>query len=987
MFQATCFNQDISEWDLGKNSDIGAMFKNDLVFNQPIGTWDTSLVSTATQTFSGATAFNQDISGWKFTSLSDAAGFLDLSGFSTANYDSLLNGILNQTPQVPYAVKLGASTVQYSSIGAAARTALTDKNGSFAWTLEDAGLLSDQVNPISPVITSWPSASNITIGQPLSMSSLSGGVVSGQVAGEFKFTIGTESTIPALGKQMVSVTFYPTDTVHYNSVTNSGLSIQVDKNVPAITWPTAVLSFGQSLLSAILSGSQVSTPGTFSLPDLILEVGTHLVQAIFNPTDAANYSQVSGQISVTVTKATPVIQSVPRATSISQGDALRASNLIGGQASVPGSFVFTSPNFVPQVGNSQVSITFSPSDTAHYNSVVLSISISVSSVDPVLPPTPEPSPTPTPSATPTPEPTTSVTPTPSESASPNLPQTLSKAATAIVDAVAQLAQVVLPKIQPGKPIANLAIGATGDDNSKPEPFNALSNEQTIKAVTQNAAAAVSIAVAAAGAAGAAGAVASAAVGVTSGIASGAMGGAGASGAGLGSTTSAPSVNSSASTSPSTSSSSGSRESNRFSDSQNNAHDKNGFKKSAWSLDGSTKNLGVDSGPSPGWGDRLRLFQLSLITFVDSPTMSLANKFGPRLPLVSKALLDGAYIRGMFGSFAYLLPIFNASLAVLSVFQNTNLNPGLVMSPPWLLFLIMVAISVLDAFSGLIGGIFYIGSSVLSVTLLGNANPTSFVLFIGVLLCLIGPAFLITGLRRLRRSPEFTFSYLWERLADLFIASFLAAWLVSSIVKSLPALAGHTLPVANHVQDLALAAAVAGLVRVVLEEFASRAFPRRLGWHSQIRVPTQSVKSKISSLFFKFLVWLLIAGSTFGFDWQIPVGTLLFLFPNILGLISDRLPNSPLIWKLMPSGFPGMTLSLIMSSASAAGLVLLVGSTPEMAKYSFLLMPIPLLIPGILKEFGRNGGPNGKKPSQSNKWVYRVGGIFVYLATLKLAGII
>jgi hypothetical protein len=76
----------------------------------------------------------------------------------------------------------------------------------------------------------------------------------------------------------------------------------------------------------------------------------------------------------------------------------------------------------------------------------------------------------------------------------------------------------------------------------------------------------------------------------------------------------------------------------------------------------------------------------------------------------------------------------------------------------------------------------------------------------------------------------------------------------------------------------------------------------------------------------------------------------------------------------------------MSSSSAAGLALLVGASPEMAKYSFLLMPIPLLVPGIMKAFGRSGGQNAVKPSKKNRFIYRLGGVVVYLLTLKLAGV-
>jgi hypothetical protein len=311
-----------------------------------------------------------------------------------------------------------------------------------------------------------------------------------------------------------------------------------------------------------------------------------------------------------------------------------------------------------------------------------------------------------------------------------------------------------------------------------------------------------------------------------------------------------------------------------------------------------------------------------------------------------------------------------------------------MSPPWYLYLAMAAIGIFDAFAGVVAATLFVGGSMLVLAFTGGlADLGGWRVFIGVALSLFGPAFLITGFRSLRRKPEASFAFWWERIADFLICAFLAGWLLSSVAKTLPALAGHTMAVANHVQDFALIAAVAAIVRVLLEDLAVRAYPRRSGWHSQIRVPNPNPLSKTSGLVFKFALWSLIASAMFGFNWQIALGVVLFLAPSVLNIFASRLPNSKLIWKIMPSGLPGMALSLFLASASASGVALLIGSTPEVAKLGFMLMPIPLLIPGVLKEFGRNGGPGAVRPSRKNKWVYRIGGVVVYLVTLKLAGVI
>ncbi|PPC90369.1 MAG: hypothetical protein CTY35_14465, partial [Methylotenera sp.] len=86
------------------------------------------------------------------------------------------------------------------------------------------------VNKATPTITTNPTASNITFGQTLVASSLTGGSVS--VLGTFAFT--TSSTAPNAGTASYSVTFTPTDTANYNTITTS-VNVTTDKATPTIT--------------------------------------------------------------------------------------------------------------------------------------------------------------------------------------------------------------------------------------------------------------------------------------------------------------------------------------------------------------------------------------------------------------------------------------------------------------------------------------------------------------------------------------------------------------------------------------------------------------------------------------------------------------------------------------------------------------------------------------------------------------------------------
>jgi hypothetical protein len=78
-----------------------------------------------------------------------------------------------------------------------------------------------------------------------------------------------------------------------------------------------------------------------------------------------------------IVKATPSITAAPTASAITVGQALSSSTLTGGSASVPGSFAWTTPGTLPPEGTSSYSVTFTPTDTANYNTVTTTVSVTV----------------------------------------------------------------------------------------------------------------------------------------------------------------------------------------------------------------------------------------------------------------------------------------------------------------------------------------------------------------------------------------------------------------------------------------------------------------------------------------------------------------------------------------------------------------------------------------------------------------------------------
>lgn len=234
-----------------------------------------------------------------------------------------------------------------------------------------------------PTIHSWPTASAITYGQALSASTLSGG--SAEVSGTFAFN-APSALLPA-GSHSVAVTFTPADEINYSEVTGN-VTVTVAKATPVITaWPSAsTIEEGQALSASSLTGGGASTAGSFAFinPSFTLPLGNYAAAVRFTPADAANFNPVDGSVNVVVQKPAPSISAWPTASGIVYGQALSASTLSGGSASVSGTFSFNAPATTPNAGAYVAAVTFTPTDTANYSSVSGNVTVQVAKATPVI---------------------------------------------------------------------------------------------------------------------------------------------------------------------------------------------------------------------------------------------------------------------------------------------------------------------------------------------------------------------------------------------------------------------------------------------------------------------------------------------------------------------------------------------------------------------------------------------------------------------------
>ncbi len=135
------------------------------------------------------------------------------------------------------------------------------------------------------------------------------------------------------------------------------------------TVPTNLAATGNISYSAIYSG----------------RAGTTYAASASAPTNAGNYTVTvtsadpnysgSRTVDFTIAKATPAITTLPQAALLVEGQSLSAALLDGGEASVTGTFAFTTPSFVPSAGLTTQGITFTPGDSANYASVTATVTV------------------------------------------------------------------------------------------------------------------------------------------------------------------------------------------------------------------------------------------------------------------------------------------------------------------------------------------------------------------------------------------------------------------------------------------------------------------------------------------------------------------------------------------------------------------------------------------------------------------------------------
>lgn len=339
-------------------------------------------------------------------------------------------------------------------------------------------------------------------------------------------------------------------------------------------------------------------------------------------------------------------------------------------------------------------------------------------------------------------------------------------------------------------------------------------------------------------------------------------------------------------------------------------------------------------------------------------------------------MSAAYLRNTIGRFYWALPVSAIAIAVVAAVQNADQ----VLPPVWQLFIVLAVIAVFDSLSGAVA---FIAFALITALAAGINSKSDLAMLVAIALIWFAPGMVAKAFRERRNVAQ---GRIWETLIQASISAALVAWITTSAVSSLPAIAGKTLVVANHVVDFAIAVALAAVVRVLIEALIARTNVELL---EENVVTHTSWAQRVISLLLRFGLFTLVAGAIFGYNGYVLVGSLLFVLPTALQWFSHKLPNFVWLWKLLPTGLPGLNLVLVIAGLTSAWAASTF-SGEFAASLTFMVLPIPLLALAVIKLFGRHGeSAEAERPvlKPGMVWVYRIGGIIMFVLSLKLMGLV
>jgi len=140
------FNQDLNSWNVSRVTNMGSMFRRQILFNNgssnSIESWNVSNVTNMQSMFQETDAFNYNLGSWNISNVTDFTSFMLLkpaASYSTANLDAIYNtttGWPSRPVKPGIVITFGAC--KYTAAGSAGKALL--QGAPNLWNITDGGI-------------------------------------------------------------------------------------------------------------------------------------------------------------------------------------------------------------------------------------------------------------------------------------------------------------------------------------------------------------------------------------------------------------------------------------------------------------------------------------------------------------------------------------------------------------------------------------------------------------------------------------------------------------------------------------------------------------------------------------------------------------------------------------------------------------------------------------------------------------------------------
>ncbi len=321
-------------------------------------TWnpDTELLATETIELNGTTNGQEH-------------GAMNAITYTVTNND----GVISVTNNVVTILKPGTVTITATQNGSANYEAADPVEKNFTISAETLTIME------SPV------AGDITYGQTLSASTLTGGSVQDSkgntVAGSFSWQ--TATTVPNAGEnQNFTVVFTPKENAAWYNTLTTSVAVNVDAATPEATPSAANIVYGQQVKESVLSN--VGTDGTWAWNtennEAVLDAGTHEGLAVHFTPSSGNYTELDATVSLTVEKANPEVTA--QASAITYGQAISASELSTATGNISGTWAWAVDDTqVLSVGDHVLKANFTSTNANYSNLSNVDVTLKVKKIE------------------------------------------------------------------------------------------------------------------------------------------------------------------------------------------------------------------------------------------------------------------------------------------------------------------------------------------------------------------------------------------------------------------------------------------------------------------------------------------------------------------------------------------------------------------------------------------------------------------------------